>query len=68
MFFAMTASTTRRSSVGLNCTDLAAGLVLDRNVTGRRVERVSGLKDLIALTEAIRQPALEHNVRVSSAS
>ena len=37
--------------------DLAAGLVLDRDVAGRREERIAGLEALLAVLEAERDPA-----------
>ena len=57
MFFIMTASVLRSSSAGLNMHDLGAGLVLHRDVAGRRVKRVAGLEDLLAVGVAERHLA-----------
>ena len=60
MFFIITASVLRSSSAGLNMHDLGAGLVLHRDVAGRRVEGVAGLEDLLAVGEAKGHPAVDH--------
>ena len=49
MFLMMSASVSLSSSAGLNMHDLGAGLVLHRDVAGRRVEGVAGLVDLVAV-------------------
>ena len=59
MFLIIVASTTRSSSLGLNCTNSLPG-VGQRHVAGREVERVAGLEDLLVVGEAVGQPALEH--------
>ena len=60
MFFRITASVSRSSSVGLNMHHLGAGLVLDRGVAGRGVERVTGPEDLLAVGVPERSLAADH--------
>jgi hypothetical protein len=59
MFFSMTASAVRSSSLGAEPHELGAGLVLHRDVAGRRVEGVAGLEHLITVGVPSGHLALE---------
>ena len=59
MFFIMTASVLRSSSAGLNITTSVPGSCFTGTWPGRRVERVAGLEDLLAIGVAKGQPAAD---------
>jgi hypothetical protein len=58
MFFIMTASAVRSSSLGLNH-KIGARLVLHRDVAGRRVEGVAGVENLITVGVSSGHLAIE---------
>ena len=57
MFSIITAVDLAQLSLGAELDDLAARLVLDRDVARRQVEGVARLEDLVVVGEAIGEPA-----------